>query len=55
MSAIVELLEKHQAHIAAQERRIEMLNETLSDILNGRVWKALEIITRVPRKLFRRT
>lgn len=62
IKAAIELLRKHQSRFAAQdsritaqENRIELLEQTVSGMLNGRLWKSLELIGRVPRKLFRRT
>jgi len=54
MKAAVELLQKHQSRITAQDSRIELLDQEIWGILNGRVWKSLEIIGRLPRKLFKR-
>jgi hypothetical protein len=55
MKAAVALLEKHQSRLAADDRRIEVLDRTVWEILNGRIWRSLELIGRVPRKLFKRT
>ena len=55
MKAAVALLEKHQSRLAAEDRRIEVLDRTVWEILNGRIWRSLELIGRVPRKLFKRT
>lgn len=62
MKAAVELLRKHQSRITAQDlritaqdNRIELLEQRIWGILNGRVWRSLELIGRVPRKLFGRT
>jgi chromosome segregation ATPase len=55
MKAAVALLEKHQSRLAADERRIEVLDRTVWEMLNGRIWRSLELIGRVPRKLFKRT
>jgi septal ring factor EnvC (AmiA/AmiB activator) len=55
MHAIVEILEQHRVTLSAYDRRIEMLDQTVWDILNSRVWKSLEMIGSLPRKLFRRT
>jgi hypothetical protein len=54
MKAAVELLEKHQSRIIAQDNRIELLDQKIWAILNGRVWKSLELIGRLPRTLFKR-
>jgi flagellar motility protein MotE (MotC chaperone) len=62
MKAAVELLQKHQSRftaqesrIAAQDNRIDLLRQTVWGMLNGRVWRSLELIGRLPRKLFKRT
>jgi hypothetical protein len=55
MKAAVELLQKHQSRISAQDDRIELLDQKIWGILNGRVWRSLEIIGRLPRKLFKRS
>src|SRR4051794_14317689 len=54
MSAAIEVLEKHQSHIAAHNRRIDWLDRSVRGILNGRVWRTLELIGRLPRRLFKR-
>ena|SRR5438552_361846 len=62
MKAAIEVLQKHQSRITAQDlritaqdNRIELMNETIWGILNGRLWKSLELIGRLPRKLFKRS
>ncbi len=55
VKAAVELLQKHQSRITAQDNRIELLDQKIWGIVNGRVWKSLEIIGRLPRKLFKRS
>jgi len=55
VKAAVELLQKHQARNTAQDNRIELLDQKIWGIVNGRVWKSLEIIGRLPRKLFKRS
>jgi hypothetical protein len=54
MKAVVELLEQHQSRLANQDWRIETVEQTVHDILTGRIWKTLEAIGRLPRKLFGR-
>jgi chromosome segregation ATPase len=54
MSAVVEVLEQHQSRLANQDWRLETVEQTVHDILTGRIWKTLEAIGRLPRKLFRR-
>jgi hypothetical protein len=55
MKAAVELLQKHQSRIIAQDNRMELLDQKIWGILNGRVWKSLETIGRLPRTLFKRS
>ncbi len=62
MKATVELLRKHQSRImaqdlriTAQDNRIELLDQKIWGIFNGRVWKSLELIGRLPRKVFKRS
>jgi hypothetical protein len=52
--AAVAFSEKHQSRINAQDNRIELLDQKICGILNGRVWKSLERIGRLPRVLFKR-
>ena len=47
----IELLEKHQSSIASHDRKIEVLDQSIWGILNGRVWRTLELIGHLPRKL----
>jgi hypothetical protein len=54
MKAAVELLQKHQSRIIAQDNRIELLDQKVWGILHGRVWQSLERIGRLPRMLFKR-
>jgi len=54
MKAGVELLQKHQSRIIAQDNRMELLDQKIWGILNGRVWRSLETIGRLPRTLFKR-
>jgi hypothetical protein len=54
MKAAVELLQKHQSRIIAQDNRMELLDQKIRGILNGRVWKSLEMIGRLPRTLLKR-
>ncbi len=53
LTVAIELIEKHQSRIAAQDRKIDLLDQSIWGILNGRVWRTLELIGRLPRKLFR--
>jgi hypothetical protein len=54
VKAAVELLQKHQSRITAQDNKIRLLDKKIWDILNGRIWKSLEVIGYLPRKLFKR-
>jgi hypothetical protein len=54
MKAAVELLQKHQSRIIAQDNRIELLDQKVWGILHGRVWQSLETSGRLPRMLFKR-
>ena len=54
IKAAIELLQKHQSRIIAQDNRMELLDQKIWGILNGRVWRSLETIGRLPRMLFKR-